>query len=100
MALSMFLQAILLFPGHASAEDTLPTEDSSTDAVYTLTFIVDGKVAQNRLAEAGKAIGPLPQIWASDGEILSSWQCEECPVSPETIPTANMILTAADCTIA
>lgn len=95
LALSMFLQAFLIFPGYALAEELSTEEDAEESVVYILTFIVDGKVAQSRPVEAGKALGPLPQIWASDGEILSSWQCDECPVNADTIATSDMVLTAA-----
>ena len=91
----MILQAVLLFPAYAAAEGLPSEEEADTEVIYILTFMVDGKIAQSRQAEAGKALGPLPQIWATDGEVLSSWQCDESPVSADTIATADMILTAA-----
>ena len=67
-------------------------EEKTEEVSYLLTFVVDGKVAQSRYAPCGEALGPLPQIWVSDGAILSSWQCGEEPVSPETIATSDMVL--------
>ena len=95
LAFSIILQAVLIFPCYAFAEELLNEADAEETAVYILTFIVDGKVAQSRPAESGKALGPLPQIWASNGEILSTWQWEEVPVTADTIATADMVLTAA-----
>ena len=95
LALAMFLQVFLIFPGSVFAEEA-SSEMESDSVIYTLIFMVDGKVAQKRYAPAGEAIGPLPQIWASGGAILSSWQCENHPVSPETIPTFDMVLIAEE----
>ena len=95
LALVLFLQAFLAFPGYAFAEGS-SFEEESDSVIYTLIFIVDGKVAQKRYAPAGEALGPLPQIWASDGAVLSSWQCEDHPVSPETIAMFDMVLTAQE----
>ncbi len=88
----MLLQAILLFPGYAIAEEPASAETEVEDTIYLLTFVVDGKVAQSRYAPCGEALGPLPQILVSDGAVFSSWQCGEEPVSPETIATSDMVL--------
>lgn len=95
LALAMFLQIFLIFPGYVFASES-SSEEESDNVIYTLIFMVDGKVAQKRYAPAGEALGPLPQIWASDGAVLSSWQCEDCPVSPETIATFDMVLVAQE----
>ncbi len=92
LAIGMLLQAILIFPGFALAEEPAPTERETEDVIYLLTFVVDGKVAQSRYAPAGEALGPLPEIWVSDGAVLSSWQSGEDPVSAETIATSDMVL--------
>ena len=92
LAFAMLLQTILLLPGYACAEEPASAEEETEEVSYLLTFVVDGKVAQSRYAPCGEALGPLPQIWVSDGAILSSWQCGEEPVSPETIATSDMVL--------
>ena len=92
LALTMLFQAILLFPGYAIAEEPAAAEEEPEEVNYLLTFLVDGKVAQSRYAPCGEALGPLPQIWVSDGAVLSRWQCGEEPVSPETIATSDMVL--------
>ncbi len=92
LAFAMLLQAVLIFPGYALAEERASAEEETEEVIYLLTFVVDGKVAQSRYAPAGEALGPLPQIWVSDGAVLSSWQNGECPVGPETIVTSDMVL--------
>ena len=93
LVMVFIFQALLIFPQFAFAEEAI-SDEPAEEIVYTLTFIVDGKVAQSRYAPAGEALGPLPQIWASDGEILCSWHCGDTAVSSETIATADMVLTA------
>ena len=55
LALAMIFQAFLVFPGAAFAEDT-DSADAEEETLYTLTFIVNGKIAQRRYAHAGEAL--------------------------------------------
>lgn len=93
LAIAMIFQAFLVFPGAAFAEDT-GSADAEEETLYTLTFIVNGKIAQRRYAHAGEALGFLPEIEAPDGAVLSHWHCGEEAVNAETIATSDMVLTA------
>ncbi len=92
LVLAMLVQIILYFASNALAEEPISGEEETGEVIYLLTFVVDGRIAQSRYAPAGEALGPLPQIWVSDGAVLSSWQSGEYPVGPETIATSDMVL--------